>query len=189
MDLSLLDKIIVIFKYMFSSFSNVVVFIIGLVLFSLMIINLKIKNKAISVTLLGIYLGTFFGVILSHFDYVEYTVREALKLIMNYIYFPSPVVYFFIVVFMIGNNVYTLFNEFSIIKKIFNYICSFIIYLLFFLYVILITTNGIDLGNLVSIYNNEIVLSIVQVSNLIFVFWIIVTIFYKLYLFFEKKVD
>ena len=189
MDLSLLDKIIVIFKYMFSSFPNIFVFIVGLVLFSLMIINLKLKNKTIGMILLGIYLGTFFGVILSHFDYVEYSVREAIKLIMNYIYFPSPVVYFFIVVFMIINNVYTLFKDMGIFKKIFNYICSFIIFLLFFLYVILITTNGIDLGNIVSIYSNETVLSIVQISNLLFVVWIIVSLFYKLYLFYKKKVD
>ena len=76
-----------------------------------------------------------------------------------------------------------------IFKKIFNYICSFIIFLLFFLYVILITTNGIDLGNIVSIYSNDTVLSIVQVSNLVFVIWIIVSMFYKLYLFIKKKVD
>ena len=77
----------------------------------------------------------------------------------------------------------------GLFKKIFNFICSFIIFLLFFLYVILITTNGIDLGNIVSIYSNETVLSIVQVSNLIFVIWIIVSMFYKLYLFLKKKVD
>ena len=108
---------------------------------------------------------------------------------MNYIYFPSPVVYFFIVVFMIINNVYTLFKDMGMFKKIFNYVCSFIIFLLFFLYVILITTNGIDLGNIVSIYSNEIVLSIVQISNLVFVIWIVVSLFYKLYLFYKKKVD
>ena len=62
---------------------------------------------------------------------------------------------------MIINNVYTLFKDMGIFKKIFNYICSFIIFLLFFLYVILITTNGIDLGNIVSIYSNDTVLSIV----------------------------
>ena len=61
--------------------------------------------------------------------------------------------------------------------------------ILLFLYVILITTNGIDLGNIVSIYSNDTVLSIVQVSNLIFVIWIIVSMFYKLYLFIKKKVD
>ena len=82
-------------------------------------------------TLSNVYLGTFFGVILSHFDYVEFAVREAIKLIMNYIYFPSPVVYFFIVVFMIINNVYTLFKDMGMFKKIFNYVCSFIIFLLF----------------------------------------------------------
>ena len=139
--------------------------------------------------LLGVYLGTFFGVILSHFDYVDFAVREATKLIMNYIYFPSPVVDFFIVVFMIINNVYTLFVDMGLFKKIFNYIFSCIIFLLFFLYVILITTNGIDLSNIVSIYSDEVVLSIVQVSNILFVIWIIISLFYKLYLFYKKKVD
>ena len=148
MDLSLLDKILVIFKYMFSSFPNIIVFIIGLVLFSLMIINLKLKNKTISMILLGIYLGTLFGVILSHFDYVEFAVREAIKLIMNYIYFPSPVVYFFIVVFMIINNVYTLFKDMGIFKKIFNYICSFIIFLLLNdLYIKNILVSSINTSN------------------------------------------
>ena len=49
--------------------------------------------------------------------------------------------------------------------------------------------NGIVLMDLSSVYNDEVILSIVQISNLLFVIWIIVTGFYKLYNFYKKKFD
>ena len=49
--------------------------------------------------------------------------------------------------------------------------------------------DGIDLANTVELYKNEVVLSLVQISNLILVVWIIFTLFYKLYIFFKRKYD
>ena len=108
---------------------------------------------------------------------------------MNYIYFPSPVVYFFIVLFMLIVCIRTLFSDISIIKKVFNYIFMSVIYFLFFLFIVRVTMNGIVLMDLSSVYNDEVILSIVQISNLLFVIWIIVTGFYKLYNFYKKKFD
>jgi hypothetical protein len=83
----------------------------------------------------------------------------------------------------------TLFSDISIIKKIINYIFTSIIYFLFFLFIVRVTMNGIVLMDLSNVYNDEVILSIVQISNLLFVIWIIVTVFYKLYNFYKKKFD
>ena len=40
-----------------------------------------------------------------------------------------------------------------------------------------------------TLYQNDTILSIVQVSNFIFVLWILITAFYYLYKYFKKKYD
>ena len=80
-------------------------------------------------------------------------------------------------------------DKISIVKKIFNYVVATFIYFLFFLFIVRVTMNGILLMDIVNVYNDEVILSLVQISNLIFVIWIVVTCFYKLYLFYKKKFD
>ena len=46
----------------------------------------------------------------------SYCFKSLIKMIMNYIYFPSPVVYFFIVLFMLIACIRTLFSDISIIN-------------------------------------------------------------------------
>ncbi|MDY2908750.1 MAG: hypothetical protein SOU84_06315 [Candidatus Faecimonas sp.] len=41
----------------------------------------------------------------------------------------------------------------------------------------------------VALYQNKQILSIVQLSNLVVLFWFIVSFFYNLYLFFRRKFD
>ena len=66
---------------------------------------------------------------------------------------------------------------------------SILIYFLFFLFVVRVTMNGVVLMDMVSVYSDEVILAIIQISNFLFISWIIVTIFSKLYLFYKKKFD
>ena len=49
--------------------------------------------------------------------------------------------------------------------------------------------SGVDLINVVDLYKNEVILSIVQISNLLLLVWLIFTLFYELYKYFKKKFD
>ena len=49
--------------------------------------------------------------------------------------------------------------------------------------------DSVDVVDTSVLYQNEIILSIVQISNLILVIWILYTCFYHLYLYFKKKYD
>ena len=82
--------------------------------------------------------------------------------------------------------IYTIFNKkMKLLKKIVNYICFTILYFFFISFIILSVTSGVDIYVTGSLYQNEIILSIVQVSNLLLLVWLLFTVFYELYLFFK----
>ena len=64
-----------------------------------------------------------------------------------------------------------------------------IIYFLFFNFIIVVFNNKLDLTDKVGLYADKTVLSIIQLSNLFFVAWLIVLLFYKLYDYFKNNYD
>lgn len=190
MNSSLLDKMWFVIKYMFSSYITLELFIFCLLLFILLILNLKRKNIFINIGFFAIFIGLFLGVFLSYGDYVSYSFRSLFKSIMRYIYFPSTIVYFFIILFVSVMIMVTVFSKkMTMFKKIFNYIFFVGIYFLFLLFVTLSASNGIELSDMKQLYTNNTILSLVQISNLLLLIWFIYTMFYKLYIYFKKKFD
>ena len=109
---------------------------------------------------------------------------------MQYIYFPSTIVYFFIILFVSIMMIYTIFSKrMTKFKKIFNYVFFNFTYLLFLLFVTLSASNNIDLNNMKDLYLNNTILSLIQASNIIMFIWLIYTSFYHLYLYFKRKYD
>ena len=190
MSLSIFDKFDVIFNYIFSSFIPIGLLVIFFLILTLLILNFKYKNNTFNVVIIGILIGTMFGIILSHSDYVLFSIKEFVKEIMNYYYFPSPVMYFFIILISIGICINTILDKkIGSVKKIFNFVVTTSIYYLFFLFIVRSTMNGLVFVDITSIYTDDVALSLIQVSNLLFVLWIVVTVFNKLYIFYKKKFD
>ena len=190
MDISLFGKIGIIFKYMFSSFLPLGMFIVSLLLLCILLVNVKINNKYVNIAAIGIYLGFLFGILISYSDYVSLCINGFVKSIINYIYFPSTFTYFVIFAFVTGLMVKTIFSKkMKVVKKIINYTCFSILYFFFMSFIVLCVYSGVDIYDTVALYKNDIILSIVQISNLIFMLWVIVTFFYELYYFYKKKFD
>ncbi len=190
MNLSLLEKLKVIFQYIFSSFLSIEMFLLSLLLFVILIVNLKRNNSIVQMIAIGIYLGFVIGIVISYASYVQTCVDSFVKLIMNYIYFPSTVVYFFIILFISIMIIYTLFSKkLTMFKKIVNYLFFSILYFFFMSFVALATYDGVDLLDITKLYQNDTILSFVQVSNFILVVWILFTGFYWLYKYFKKRFD
>ena len=181
MNLSLLEKIGVIFKYTFSSFLSIELFVLSLLVFLVLYINIKRKNQIIQLSSFVLYIGFIIGVFISYTSYVQ---------TMNYIYFPSTIVYFFIMLFVTIVMIYTLLSKkIHLYKKIFNYATFSILYYFFVSFLSLASYDMVDLLDITKLYENDVILSIVQISNLLLVIWLIVTGFYHLYLYFKKKYD
>lgn len=190
MNLSLIEKLCTIFKYIFSSFLSIEMFILSLLLFLILIFNLKRKNQIVQMIAIGVYIGFVVGILISYTTYVTTSVDSFIKEIMNYIYFPSTVVYFFIMLFVTIMILYTLFSrKLTTFKKIFNYSFFSLLYFFFMAFVALASADGVDLMDITKLYENEIILSLVQISNFILLIWILYTSFYHLYLYFKKNYD
>ena len=190
MNLSVIEKIGTIIKYIFSSYLSIEMFIITALTFTILTINVKRKNRLISLIAIGIYLGFVLGILISYTTYVQTAINSFTKEIMNYIYFPSTICYFFIMIFVTGMMIYTLFSKkMKSGKKIMNYLTFSILYFFFTSFISLASYYEIDLVDMTELYKNDIILSIVQVSNIILVLWTISTGFYHLYLYYKKKFD
>lgn len=190
MNLSVLGKLGIVFRYIFSSFLSIEMFIMNLLLFAILIYNLKKNNRFVQILAIGVYLGFVLGIFITYTSYVQSSINSFVKEIMNYIYFPSTIVYFFIIVFVTVMILYTLFSKkLTITKKIINYSVFTILYFFFMSFLTLSAYNGYDLMDMVSLYENDVILSLVQVSNFILFLWFLYTGFYWLYWYFKKKFD
>ena len=188
MNLSLLEKFGVIFKYIFSSFLSIEMFVLSLLLFVILIVNLKKDNELIQMIAIGIYIGFIIGILISYSTYVKTCVNSFVKAIMNYVYFPSTIVYFFIIIFVTVMILYTLFSkQLTVFKKIVNYSFFSILYFFFMSFIALAAYDSVDLVEVSILYQNETILSLVQISNLILLVWLLFTGFYHLYIYFKKK--
>lgn len=190
LNLSFIDKFVVIFRYIFSSFLSIEMFLMILLLFFVLLVNLKRNNRFIQMLAIGIYLGFVLGILISYTSYVKTCINSFVKEILNYIYFPSTIVYFFIIVFVTIMILYNLFSKkLSFFKKVFNYLFFSLMYFLFTSFISLATYDGVDFLDVTKVYQNDTILSFVQISNLLLVIWTIFTGFYHLYLFYKKKYD
>ena len=190
MNLSGIEKIGTIFQYIFSSYLSIEMFIISCLIFIILAINVKRKNKVISLIAISIYLGFVLGILISYTTYVQTAMDSFVKEIMNYIYFPSTIVYFFIMLLVTGLIIYTLFSKkMKYSKKIINYFVFSILYFFFMSFLSLASYNEVDLVDITNLYKDNVILSIVQVSNFLLALWIIFTGFYYLYFYFKKKFD
>jgi len=190
MNLSLIEKFGTIFKYIFSSFLSIEMFVLSLLLFLILIVNLKRNNVMVQMIAIGIYLGFIIGIFISYTTYAKTCVNSFVKAFMNYVYFPSTIVYFFIIVFVTVMILYTLFSKkMTKFKKVINYFIFSILYFLFMSFIALAAYDGVDLVDIVKLYQNDTILCIVQISNFILLIWLIYTGFYHLYKGLKKRFD
>ena len=190
MNISVFGKIGLIFKYIFSSFVTIELFIFSILVFVLLIVNLKKQYVFINLGFIAIFIGLLLGVFLSYSSYVSLCFRSLFKGIMKYIYFPSTIVYFFIILFVSIMLIYTIFSKrITKFKKVFNYVFFNLTYLLFLLFVTLSASNNIDLNNMKDLYLNNTILSLIQASNVIIFIWLVYTCFYHLYLYYKRRFD
>ena len=106
----------------------------------------------VQIIAIGVYLGFVLGVFISYTNYVQSSIDSFVKGVMNYIYFPSTVVYFFIMVFVTIMMLYTVFNKkLATFKKIINYLVFSILYFLFMSFLSLSAYNGIDLMDIATL--------------------------------------
>lgn len=190
MFMSFLEKIQTLFNYMFSSFLTIELFMLILLFFFLLILNIKRKKRIVNY-FTSICIIIFMGIIIFlNWNYAVYCFDYFMEGIIKNILFPSTVVYFWIVFLVSLFTIITILNKKDMkSKRYVNYISFAFIYLLFSLFIVEVISNKIILADRVELYTNNVILAIVQISDLIFVLWVIYTLFWYLFRYFKKKYD
>lgn len=190
MAVSFLEKFDLVFRNTFSSFLGIETLAIALLLFLFLVLNISRKSTVVKVGMFLIIVGFLFGIAYLNRSYTIFSIDYLIKVVMNYIYFPSTLVYFIIIVlsavFIISSNFS---KRMPPLKKWLDAIFFTVIYFLFFNFIIVVFNNKLDLTDKVGLYADKTVLSIIQLSNLFFVAWLIVILFYKLYDYFKNNYD
>lgn len=190
MEMTIIDKIILIFKYTFSSFMGIELFLLSLLLFLFTFFNIKKNNKIVKIISIILCLAFLIGIVVTYKSYAIDSIDAFIKFILSYIYFPSMVVYFFIILFVTVAIIITILSKkMTRPKKIVNSVVFSILYFCFMAVVSLAVTKSLNLSSTVSLYTNDTVLSFIQISNLLFFFWVEYTLLYYFYKFLEKKID
>lgn len=160
-DLSLIEKLKIVFKYLMSSFMSVELFIIVLLLFLFLFFNIKHNKKMINIFVPIVILLFIAFMMMGFHEYTKSAIDELLKAIMNYYYFPSMSFYFIIIIFTTIYLIYSVYTDkFDIKKKVFNYIFSFILFVFFVGLFSYIISNNISLSIDYSIYKDKYILSL-----------------------------
>lgn len=121
------------------------------------------------IALLMIFIGLiYYKPLLNIFDiYITYITKIT--------YFPSIIEYVSFILITIILQIYSLRNKVGFIKH-FNLWIGVIIEILFIINLIALNDINIDLNSLTSIYENDLLLSLFQVTGIIFILWIVINI-------------
>lgn len=169
-DTTLLDKLNLIYKFL--SDKSIIMLIILLIIVILLDFTYGNNNKQtkimyiIILSLILIYgLFEYYKPLLNILDtYITYLFKLT--------YFPSIIDYMSMIFITIFIEIYSI-KKLSKVQKNINIWVSFIIEVLFVINVIALKNINIDLNSITSIYENDLLLSIFQVSSIIFMIWII----------------
>lgn len=186
-EFTLLEKVKTIFSLIFSS-PLFLVLLFGLILIIIDIKFISKQDKAtkwlytfISIIIIGILIYMYYDSILEVFNTIS-------KNIVTMIYFPSVLNYIIMLVISLGILIYSLANK--KIKsniRVYNSIVFIANIYLFFLILDEIDNNEVDLASKISIYSNDHLMILFEVSVSIFALWIISLILIKIINYFLNK--
>ena len=86
----------------------------------------------VQIIAIAVYIGFLLGVMITHTSYIQSCFDAFTKFVLNYIYFPSTVAYFFIILFVTVMLLITVFSsKMLIFEKMLNYLFFSILYFFF----------------------------------------------------------
>lgn len=186
-DTTLLDKLNLIYKFVKdNSFIFLIVLLIIIILLDFIYGNNTKQTKILYICIM--ILTLVYGL----FEYYK-PLLNILDIYITYIfkltYFPSIIDYFSMIIITIIVEIYSI-KKLNSVQKNINIWISIIIELLFIINIIALNNINIDLNNITSIYENDLLLSIFQISSIVFMIWIIYNLLtYLIKSFLNKRIE
>ncbi len=170
MDLNIIDKITLFFKFNFSSFLAIEELLIFIIILSFLLINLKYKNNKVKIFIPFLLLFIVSLCIFLYGSSILYVLEEIVKGIIYAIYFPNIIFYIITVIISFSLMIYTILsNKLTNKEKIINYLLCGIHLYLFILFVTNCLELNVSLVRPSKIYKYDELYVLVQSCQLVFV--------------------
>lgn len=189
MEANLFEKIGIVLKNSTSSILFLEIIVIFAILLLFLLLNLKYQKKQISIflTIFLLYFLISVGIIFHQELYLA--TREIVKKIVEYFYFSPIPIYFLTVLIVSFCLVKTMFAKgYTKRHKILSYLLLLPILFCFVSFVVVAKSEKIAIHELTAVYQNEVTLSIVQVSQTIFFLYLFTCFFRWLYHYTRDKI-
>jgi len=184
--LSLFEKVQVLFRLLFSSPIIIGIFVFSLFLMILLFFYSKLNKKVIKYSFIGIYVLIIGFAFFKYGSYFLTSIDSFLTLFMANIYFPTIPVYVAIMIISFIVMIITLSNrKINKFVKIINTVFFTLIQMLFAVFIYIIETNKIDVSSNSNLYTNEQTLVLLELGMGLFVIWMVLL----LVIFYLKKAD
>ena len=172
-DTGMFDKINLIYLFLKD---NSLIFLVLLLIVAIILDLLYGKNKKETKVLYGFIIAllliyTMFSYYKPLINIVDIYITNIFKLA----YFPSIIEYFSMILITIVIQILSI-KKCGNINKNINIWVGIIIELLFIVNIIAMNGINIDLNNVITIYENDLLLSIFQLTGIIFMIWIVINI-------------
>lgn len=163
--------------------------IVGLVLLVAMILSIKSKKKFGKGLMVGVWVFLILFIVFRYNNYLYNLLDNLVNNIFMQIFFPSLAMY---VIMLVITNVImfcSILKEMPRYLKVINVIVPFVIIFLFILTLDKIVGSGLNIYEPLTIYSDSQLLILIELSMLIFVFWLLVLISIKIVRKLIKKSD
>lgn len=187
LQLTLFEKLKVLFDLILGSPFFIFLFIFTILVFIILLDSKNYKRKKIKRYIFGIYLLVFVAVIIKYHSSFLSILDYLMNNIFVIFYFPNIAVYAFMIIIINIIMLKSLFsNEDKLLRVINIAFYSFIMYLML-LIIYTITTNQLNVYDQISLYSNQNTLVLIEISNILFVVWMVLMLVNKLLNFFETR--
>lgn len=172
-DTTILNKLGLIYEFLKdNSLITLILLLLVVVVIDLLYGNNK-KNVKVLYAIVIILLTLFIGLIYYKplFNVFDIYITNIIKIT----YFPSIIEYVTMILITILIQIISIKKKYGFIKH-FNLWIGIIIEILFIINIIALNGINVDLNSITSIYENDLLLSLFQITGIIFILWIIINI-------------
>lgn len=186
-DTTIIDKLNLIYKFI--SDKSIIMMIIILMLFIIMDLMYGKNNKQTKLLYTTILILIFIYGLFTYYKPLLNVLDTYITYLFKITYFPSIIEYMTMIIITIIIQIYSLKKSNKVQRNI-NFWIGIIIEILFITNIIALNNINIDLNNITSIYENDLLLSIFQLSSIIFMIWIIYNLLtYLIKCFIDSRIE
>jgi len=187
LQLTLFERLKLLFDLILGTPFFIFLLIFTILIFIILLDSKNYKRKKIKRYIFGIYLLVFISVIVkyhsSFLSILDYLVNN----IFVIFYFPNIAVYALMIVIINIIMLNSLFSNKDKVLRIINIASYSMIMYLLLLVIYTITTENLDVYDTISLYSNQNTLVLIELSNIIFIVWMVLVLVNKLLDILETK--